>query len=88
MNLSDFVHIVFDWLQILSGECSYYKCCILNIPANFNFDLAQYLENRDTLACRQNKKHFAISREVPRYGDYRDRTGDRLHAMQALSQLS
>ena len=44
MNLSDFVHIVFDWLQILSGECSYYKCCILNIPANFNFDLAQYLE--------------------------------------------
>ena len=51
MNLSDFVHIVFDWLQILSGECSYYKCCILNIPANFHFDLAQYLENRDTLAC-------------------------------------
>ena len=86
MNLSDFVHIVFDWLQILSGECSYYKCCILNIPANFNFDLAQYLENRDTLACQQNKKHFAISREVPRYGDYRDRTGDLLHAMQALSR--
>ena len=43
------MHIVFDWLQILSGECSYYKCCILNIPANFNFDLAQYLENRDYL---------------------------------------
>ena len=42
MNLSDFVHIVFDWLQILSGECSYYKCCILNIPMNFHFDLAQY----------------------------------------------
>ena len=51
MNLSDFVHIVFDWLQILSGECSYDKCCILNIPANFNFDLAQDLENGDTLAC-------------------------------------
>ena len=51
MNLRDFVHIVFDWLPILSGECSYDKCCILSIPADFNFDLAQYLENSDELAC-------------------------------------
>lgn len=43
------MHILLYCLHILSGECSYYKCCILNIPANFNFDLAQYLENRDYL---------------------------------------
>ena len=59
MNLRDFVHIVCDWLPILSGECSYDKCCILSISVDFNFDLAQYCnfdlaqywENSDELAC-------------------------------------
>ena len=65
MNLRDFVHIVCDWLQILSGECSYDKCCILNIPANFNFDLAQYLENRDTLDPDANYTEDKGDFEIP-----------------------
>ena len=29
MNLSDFVHIVFDWLQIHSGGSLYNRYCVL-----------------------------------------------------------
>ena len=38
---------------------------------------------------QQKEKHYtSYEAQCFLYGDYRDRTGDLLHAMQALSQLS
>ena len=37
---------------------------------------------------QKEKHHTSYEVQCFLYGDYRDRTGDLLHAMQALSQLS
>ena len=63
----------------------------LNIT--FNFDLTPYIEGDDAAAHKnrlQKKEKHHTSCEVQCFfgGEYRDRTGDLLHAMQALSQLS
>ena len=39
-------------------------------------------------ARKKEKHHTSYEVQCFLYGDYRDRTGDLLHAMQALSQLS